>query len=153
MAKPQGRERAESVLRMKQALTRGLSFNAFYRSAQEKGISYRRIDMMSEWRSQGELKKKEGLLKYVRKDYMPSAELVKAESWKMSKEYMYKVKVETRLRPGIKPVEQFVNVISDNPLTVRGVEQRAVELWRVWYPTKVDEITKMVVETGIRRVQ
>lgn len=153
MAKPQGRERAESVLRMKQALARGLSFNAFYRSAQEKGISYRRTAMQADWRTEGDLEKKSGLLKYVRKDYMPSAELVQAEAWKMSREYMYKVKVESRLRPGEKPTEQFVNVVSDKPLTVGGVEQRAAELWQVWYPTKVDEITSMVVETGIRRVQ
>lgn len=117
MAKLQGRERAAGILRMEKAQRAGVSASAFIKSEQQAGRAYRRQIMLSDWRNVGNIKKKTGLLKYVRKGYYPSPNLYAKVDWDLTREYLYKLKVQTRLAPGEPITERFVNISSDRPLT------------------------------------
>lgn len=152
MAKPKGRERAEVVQRMTAAIESGQSASSFISEMQEAGLGYRRTDMLADWRTQGDFEKKKGLLKYVRKDRLPTTELVKAESWDMDKEFMYHVKQHIQRRPGEPLESQFVNITSDRPLTPGEIEQAAMELPQELYVTPGEVIVKVTAETAIQRV-
>ena len=108
--------------------------------------------MLADWRSINELEKKEGLLRYVRKDYHPSEKLIAAVKWSTSKEYMYKVKVLSRLRPGEPITERFVNIMSDVPLTPAMVEAEVAASWGGWEKYSAEEITGLQVWSAVRQV-
>lgn len=152
MAKPQGRERAEVIQRMRQAIKEGQSASKFISKMQEQGLSYRRTDMLADWRSEGDFQKKEGLLRFVRKDRYPTAEVARAESWNMGREYMFNVRLNIQRSPG-EPLEtQFVNIMSDKPMTPGQVEQEAMSLDLEKYTTAGEVVVSAVAETAIQRV-
>ena len=152
MAKPKGIERAEVVQRMKSAIKRGQSATSFIADMRKAGLAYRRTTMLADWRTQGDYTKKEGLLRYVRKDYVPSQELVRAESWDLKRDFMFQVRLQIQRHPG-EPIEsQFVNIMSDKPLTIRQIEQAALELPAEHYAVGEEQIVGVTVETGIRKV-
>lgn len=152
MAKPRGVQRAEVIQRIKGAITKGLSASKFIVKMQEAGLGYRRSDMLTDWRSVGNIEKKTGTLRNVRKNYYPSASIYADVSWKTSKEYMYKVRVESRITPD-KPIEsRFVNITSDKPMTPGELESEIIRSWAGWYPDKAGEIDTVTPETAIHRV-
>jgi len=152
MARTAGEIRAEVIARMKVAIGAGKSASAFIRESRTAGLAYRRTTMLADWRTVGDIEKKTGLLKYVRKDYVPSVELARAEGWKLSREYMFKVKVQTRIRPGAPVVERFVNIVNDTPMTPRQIETEVQKQWGKWYPERREEITAVIPETAIHRI-
>lgn len=152
MAKSTGQVRSEVIARMRGALKEGLSASTFINKMRVAGLSYRRQTMLADWRSAGNIQAKEGRLRYVRKGYTPSPALYAEVSWQTSREYMYKARVQTQLRPGDKPVERFVNIMSDNPMTIGALEREVMLRWEGWYPDKRELITGITIETGIRRV-
>lgn len=143
--------RAEVVQRMRKAIKAGLSASKFISEMRDIGLSYRRTVMLADWRDVGSIQKKEGLARYVRKGYVPSDRIAEIHAWSMSKEYMYKVRSESILRPGEKPVTRFVNIMSDRPLTIGEVE---AEIWERSFtqspPTEAEE-RKFIVDTVIHR--
>jgi len=137
---------------MSAAIKAGQSASKFIAEMREVGLSYRRTTMLSDWRGVGNIEKKEGLLRYVRKDYQPSPALYAEVEWNLSREYMYKVRVNTRLRPG-EPVEsRFVNIVNDKPMTQGELETEILGSWGSWYPERREEIVSTIVETGLQRV-
>jgi len=152
MADTTGSKRAAAILFMKSALARGESASRFITRMKTVGLSYRRTTMLADWRTVGSIEKKTGLLRYVRKDRLPSAELARAEGWKLSREYMFKVKVWTRLRPGEAPVARFVNIVNDRPMTPGEMEEQVREKWGTWYPEKREQITAVIPQTAIHRI-
>jgi len=151
MAETPGMIRSQVLLLMKSALAEGQSASAFIRGMQAEGLSYRRTEMLSDWRSVGEIEKKTGLLRYVRKGYIPSAELAKVEAWRMSKEFLFKVRVQTRLAPGEPITDRYVNIMSDVPLTTGQMAEKAVLKLRQSPKGAKAELIAVIPETGIRR--
>ena len=123
-----GIERAATIARMSKAIRDGLSVSGFIsQEKRAKRLTYRRSDMLADWRSKSNVAKKEGLLRFVRKDRYPTNVQI-AKAWpNMSKEYMYQVRVENRLRPDEPITKHLVNIMSDIPLTPAMVEQMAIE--------------------------
>ena len=152
MAKPKGIERAEVVQRIKSAIKKGQSATSFIADMRKAGLGYRRTDMLADWRTQGDYEKKQGLLRYVRKDYVPSQELVRAESWRLKSDFMFQVRLHIQRRPGEPLESQIVNIMSDKPLTIREIEQAALELPVERYTVGEEKIVGVTVETGIRKV-
>lgn len=152
MAKAQGIQRAEVIQRMSAALKQGMSASAFISEMQEQGLSYRRSEMLADWRSVGNLQKKEGVLRYVRKDYYPTQATYAQVTWATSKEYMYKLRVESRRAPGEPITSQFVNIVTDNPMTPRELETEVMSRWTGWYPEQAEAIETVTPETAIRRI-
>jgi len=152
MAKAFGQIRAAAQLLIRAAASQKLSAAETIRQLTDKGLTYRRTDMLADWRSAGNIEAKTGLLRFVRKDYVPSARVIADVTWQTSREFMYKVRVETRIRPG-EPLEtKFVNIMADTPMTPRQLETEITQSWGSWYPERRENIEAVIPETAIRRV-
>ena len=144
--------RAETIARMRKAFAEGLSASRFITEMRAIGLSYRRTEMLADWREVGEIKKKEGLARFVRKGYVPAENTATLKTWAMSREYMYKLRYERTMYPG-EPVEpKFVNLMSDVPLTIEEIETQAWERSFEQSPMLAGEARQFIVETAIRRV-
>lgn len=119
--------RAETIARMRGAITKGLSASRFIRDMRAAGLSYRRTDMLADWRNVAGVKKVEGALKYVRKDRYPTEKVMASQTWALSKEYMYVVRVKTQLRPDEPVLEHNVNIQNDVSMTPAMVEAMVIE--------------------------
>jgi len=151
MAKEGGIGRAASIPLMKAALAAGKSASRFITEMQAAGLAYRRTTMLADWRNVGNIEKKTGLLKYVRKDRQPSPELYAQVDWQLSREYLYKLKVQTRLRPGEPMEERFVNIMSDKPMTPGEIEQGVILSWGDWYGELQQQIINVTPELAVHR--
>lgn len=139
-----GLDRATVIGFMRGAIRRGQSAGGFIRDMKAKGLSYRRTDMLSDWRSEGQLETKKDLMRFVRKDYYPTQKAIAIVDYNYSQEYMYKCKVESRLRPGEPVTERFVNIMSDVPMTPAMVEQAVIEKWSEWEDYTAETLEKII---------
>jgi len=144
--------RAEVIARMRGAFRAGLSASRFIKEMREVGLGYRRTDMLADWRSVNELERKEGAVRYVRKDRYPTERTIAAVEWAISKEYMYKVQVQSVLRLGEPLTERFVNIQSDVPMTPAMVETEVEERWGEWEKYAPELITGLQVWSAVRKV-
>lgn len=144
--------RAEVIARMRGAFREGLSASRFIADMRAVGLSYRRTDMLADWRSVGQIDKKDGLVRFVRKDRYPTTATMAAVTWETSKEFMYKVKVQSVIQPGMPITERFVNIVSNVPMTPAMVEAEVEEQWGEWEKYKAEEITQIQVWSAVRKV-
>jgi len=144
--------RSQVIGLMRGAFRRGQSASSFISDMREKGLTYRRTDMLGDWRSVNELEIKEGAMRYIRKDYYPTEKTIAAVEWALSQEYMYKVKVQSRLSPDAPIKERFVNLMSDIPLTPVMVEQAIVEKWSEYEDYTAEAIEKLTVWSAVHKV-
>ena len=107
--------------------------------------------MLSDWRSVNELERKAGAMRYVRKDRFPANNAIAEVSWKLSQEFMYKVKVTTRTKPGEPLGSRFVNIMSDTPMTPAMIEQATIEKWAEWENYTGEANESMVTWTAVRK--
>lgn len=108
--------------------------------------------MLADWRSVNELEKKEGVLRYVRKDYYPAKTSIAQVEWQLSREFMYKVKTESRLKPGEPITERFVNIMSDKPMTPAQLEQQVQDSWAEWERYAAEELVGLQVWSAVQKV-
>lgn len=144
--------RAESIARARKQIRKGVSASRWIADMKSLGISYRRTDMLSDYREVFELEQKKGLARYVRKGYVPSDKAAELHAWEMSAEYMYTVRSTRIARPGDEPITTYVNIMSDVPLTVEAIEQEAWERSFGQSPPAPGEERSFLLETAIRRV-
>ncbi len=144
--------RAETIARMRGAFREGLSATRFIKDMAATGLSYRRSDMLADWRSVNQLEVKEGLARYIRKDRYPTEKSMAAVTWATSKEYMYKVKVQSVIRAGEPITERFVNILSDIPMTPGMIEAEVMERWGEWEKYAAEEITALQTWSAVHRV-
>jgi len=138
---------------MSAAIAAGKSASKFLREMQAKDLGYRRTTFLADWRSVANLKAKEGLLKYVRKDRVPSPQLFAETADKYSREFIYLMNVRTRLAPGEPLEDRLVSIQSDRQLTPAEMESEVYEDWGGWYPERMDQIIAVIPETVMRRVE
>lgn len=144
--------RAETIARMRGAFREGLSATRFIADMRAVGLSYRRTDMLADWRSVNELERKEGVLRFVRKDRYPTGTAMAAVTWETSKEYIYKIKVQSVVRLGEPITERFVNIMSDVPMTPAMIESEVEERWGEWEKYAAETITRLQVWSAVRKV-
>lgn len=144
--------RAEVIARMRGAFRKGVSASRFILDMREAGLGYRRTDMLADWRSVSGLEVKEGLMRYVRKDRYPTEKTLAAVQWELSKEYMYKVKVQSVISPGMPVIERMVNIISDVPMTPAMVEAEVTEQWQEWERYAPETITGLQSWSAVHKV-
>ena len=145
-------ERSQTLQLMRKAFRTGQSASTFIQDMKVKGLSYRRATMLSDWRSVNEIEKKEGAFRYVRKDYYPAKQSLAEVEWKLSQEFMYKVKVQSRLSPDVPITERFVNIMSDVPLTPRQVEEQIEAKWFEWEKYAPEELVGLQAWSAIHKV-
>ncbi len=138
--------RAAAIPRMKAAIAAGKSASSFLKEMQAKDLGYRRTTFLADYRSVGNIEAKKDLIKYVRKDYLPSPRLYADVTWDLSREYLYKLKVQTRLKPGEPLAERFLNIVTDRPMTPGELESEIAEtIWTVSGPPGAKLETVIVV--------
>lgn len=145
-------ERAIVIAKMRGAFRSGLSASKFLSNMKAQGLSYRRTDMLGDWRSVNEIEKKEGLLRFVRKDFHPTEKTIASVDWATSKEYMYKVKTLSRIKPGDPLTERFVNIMSDIPMTPAQLEAQVEERWGEWEKYAAEELVGVQAWSAVRQV-
>ena len=120
-----------------------MSANSFIHQMRLKGLGRRRPLMLSDWRTVNEIEAKKDVLKYIRKDRLPSPRLMAELPWKYSKEYVYKADTWSRTRPDEPFTERTVTLLSDKPLTSRQIEEQITTKWKGWeyVPEKLEKVT------------
>lgn len=144
--------RPSAILKMPEAIARGLTVEGFIRELKSVGASYRRTLMLADWRSVANIEARKDLIKYVRKDRIPSARLVADVEWELSSEYMYKVKTWSRLRPDEPLTERFVNLMSDRALTPTEIEQQVESQWGEWERYSAEELKEVRVWAAYHKI-
>ncbi|MBA7522243.1 hypothetical protein ES705_14361 [subsurface metagenome] len=143
--------RSTAIAYMRKAFRKGQSVASFREDMRRKGLSYRWTTMLSDWRSVNQIEAKKGLMRFVHKDRYPSKMAIAEVDWMLSQEYLYTVKVQSRLRPGEPQVERFVNLMSDEPLTGTMIEQGVTEKWAVWEDYTAEAIEKIIPWSAVHR--
>ncbi|MBA7691619.1 hypothetical protein ES703_100169 [subsurface metagenome] len=144
--------RAEAIARARKFIREGVSASKWITQMKARGISYRRTDMLADYRSEFNIKQKKDLMRYVRKDRYPTEKSIAAVTYEMSKEFMYSVQVKSILKAGEPITERFVNIMSDVPMTPAMVESEVMEQWQQWEKYAVEAITALQVWTAYRTV-
>ena len=145
-------ERGIVITKMRGAFRKGVSASKFLLDMRAEGLSYRRTDMLADWRTVNQLEAKKGLMQYVRKDYQPTAATIADVTWDITKEYMYIAKTWARLRPDDPLIERKVNIMADRPLTPREVEAEVQERWGEWEKYKAEELVGVQAWSAVHKV-
>jgi len=124
--------RPVAILKMPDAIKRGLSVEGFIRELKSLGLSYRHTNMLADWRSVAGIEARKDVIKYVRKDRVPSPKLMADVEWSYSKEYIYRVNTWSRTRPDEPLVQRTVTLLSDKPLTPKEAEEEIYTKWGAW---------------------
>jgi len=138
-----GLRRAIAIKLIPSAFRSGLSAGSFINQLRIKGLTYRRTEMLADWRTVNEIEAKKDVLKYIRKDRLPSVRSMADVEWAYEKEYIYKANTWSRIHPDDPLTERMVTFQSDTPLTPRQVEEQIATKWSAWeryIPEKVERI-------------
>lgn len=142
--------RAKVMSLMRIALKAGQSRTSFLRDMKAEGMLYPRKSMLADWSQLKDFHDKEGALIKVRRDAYPTEKTIVTTDWDIDGTYMYVVKVKSRLRPGEPVTSRNVNIVTDEPLTPRMIEQAVVEKWSEWEYEPVELIEEILPWTAIR---
>lgn len=143
--------RAEIIAKQRKAFREGKKPTAFYWELRAVGPVTRKSQFLSDWRSIAGLEKKEGAIRFVRKDYYPTKAVMAQVEWQLSKEFMYKVKVSSRVRPDEPLVSRFVNIMSDRALTPREFEALAWDMISEQSPKRIGEVEEISGWSAVQR--
>lgn len=146
-------KRSEVILRMRGAFRSGRSASSFITEMKTVGLSYRRTEMLADWRGVNELESKAGLLKNVRRDYYPSTKVMAELPWDMSQEYMYVLNIKTRRGDTEEIEDKRVNIMSDIPLTPGQVEAELWDRWSGYEKYQGEQLEAVQMHTAVRRVR
>lgn len=138
-----GIKRANVAVLMRGAVRRGQSRTSFFADMKVKGLTYPHKLMLADWGSITEQIAKDGMLRFVRKDAYPAKKSMAVVEWAIQGEYMYKVKVHSRLKPDEPMTERFVNLVTDKPMTPAMIEQAVAEKWSEWEDYTAEAIEKI----------
>jgi hypothetical protein len=145
--------RSTAILKMPEAIERGLSASAFLKELQAEGIGYRKTRFLADWRSVAGIEAKKDVVKYVRRDRRPSVKAIADVEWELSKEFMYKVKVMVQVEPDKPLQERFVNIMHDRLMTTPQVEAQVYSKWGEWERYAGEEIKTLQVVGVYHRVE
>lgn len=144
-------KRAAAFMLMRKAVDKGQSRSSFLAELRTKGMTYRKTTMLGDWRGLANLDAKKDLLKYVRKDRLPSSKVIATVPWDMSEEYMYICKVRSRISPDEPITERNINITQDKPLTPLQIEQLAWEMISEQSPKQIAQIVGITPFAAVRR--
>jgi len=143
--------RATFIAKARVAFKAGISQTSFIRDMKAAGLSYRHTDMLADFRSVSGIAKVEGLLRFVRKGFFPAEKNIATTTWKLPKEFMYKVYIYTRTYPGEPLDKRFISIPADAPLTTAVIEQAAYKAIEKLSPKLLENLEAIVPWTAMRR--
>lgn len=145
-------KRAAAIPYMRRAVAKGQSRASFLRELSAKGLTYRKTTMLADWRSEANVEAKKGLMKYVRKDRIPTKAIIAEVAYKLPKEYMYVVNIYSQKHPD-EPIVMSEKVIHyDELLTPERVEAVTYEQIKKQSPKKIEEIVSVTAFEVLKRV-
>lgn len=144
--------RPSAILKIPEAIARSLTVEGFIRELKDLGLSYRRTLMLADWRSVAGIEAKKDLIKYVRKDRIPTARVMADVEWDVSQEYMYKCKTWSQLRPDEPLTERFVNILSDVPMTPSEIEQQVYVRWGEWERYSAEALQRVQIQAAYHKI-
>lgn len=133
-------KRAVAIPLMREAVDKKQSRSSFLRELRLKGLSYRKTDMLADWRNIANIDAKKDLFKFVRKTYKPSQAVVAKTNWKFKERYTSFVKVLSQITPDDPLAESFVAVRYDDLVSPEEVERLAWEMIQEQSPKKIQQV-------------
>jgi len=146
-------KRPTAIMKMPQAIAKGLTATKFLAQLKTQGLGYRRQRFFADWRSVSGIEARKDVFKYVRKDRRPSMKSLADVEWEMSQEYMFKVKAKFRTGPDEPLEERFVNIPSDEPMTPEEIEAAVFDRWSDWEKYVGEELELATVVAGYHRIE
>ena len=146
-------KRSTAIPLMREAFAKGQSRASFLRELRAEGLTYRKTVMHSDWRSIAQLETKKDLLKYVRKDKLPTPRVIAKVTWDIKSEYMYVLKVKSRLAPDESITERNINIMQDTPLTPAEIERLGWEMISEQSPKEIAKVVSITPFTAVQRVE
>jgi len=118
--------RGQSQPFLKSAVTRGLSSSETIKSLRQAGLGYRRTDMLADYREWAQVPQKANVIRYVRRDYLPSRAMYVETFGKQRAAYRYQV-TGNIYNPVAKDTVKFTtNVVSDFQMTPQQVYDEGI---------------------------
>jgi len=142
-------QRAKVMQMMRAAVRQGQSRTAFLKTVRAKGLQYPQKRMYADWALTTDFIAKDGVLVHVRRDSYPAKKTIVETDYDIQGEYMFKVKVTSRLSPTDKPTERFVNIVTDKNMTPAMIEQAVVEKWSEYEDYSAETIDTITPWTAI----
>jgi hypothetical protein len=144
--------RSVAILKMPQAIARGMSATKFLSGLKLTTGGYQKQRFLADWRSVAGIEKRKDAYKFVRRDRRPPMSTMADVEWELEKEYMYKVRVFTRTSPDEPMKERFVNIPSDTPLSPAEIEQEVEDRWEDEWKYEGEKLERSQAIAGYRRV-
>ena len=148
-----GLRRSVAIKLIPKAFASGMSASAFIRMLRVKGLTYRKTTMFSDWRTVLGIETKADVIKYIRRDRLPSVGSMADVEWGYSKEYVYKAKTWSRIHPDEPLTERMVTFQSDTRLTIAQVEQEIGMKWAEWERYQPEKVERIQVTKMLRMVE
>jgi len=140
---------SQSMLRS--GVSRGLTAAATIRTLAAEGLTYRRTDMLADFREWAQVPVKTDRVKAVRKDYRPSRELFIDTTGKQLRAFRYQVTVDIYNPESKERLKYTTNVTSDKQMTIGEVEAEALEPIKRSTEAYKSEITGYHVEAAFHK--
>lgn len=150
---PKYLRRSVAILKMPEAIARGLSATKFLRGLQLSTGGYQKQRFLADWRNVSGTEKRKNAFKYIRRDRRPPMTAMADVDWDMEKEYMYKVRAFTRLHPGEPLEERFINIASDDPMSPDEIEAAARDSWTELQDSTPGELDRIQAVAGWHKIE
>ena len=144
-------ERTGVYARIKSAMLKGWTASKWISAERKKERSYKESIMYSDWAEVATIIKHEGALARIRRGRVPIDRMAELEVWDMSAVFMYKVKTERISPTGEELTPKYVNIMSDEPMTIEEIEREAFVRAFDQSPPEAGEEREFIVETAIKR--
>jgi len=137
---------------MRKAITAGQSRTAFIKDMRAAKTMYLGRQMLSDWMFLKQEYQRTGALTRLRRDVRPGKASIIACDWRLSNEYQYVVKVQTRLSPEAPLGERFVRIVTDERMTSEMMEQHVIDHWRFFRSPKEEVLETATPWSVYKRV-
>lgn len=145
-------KRPTAILKMPSAIESGLSANRFLKHLRSLGLGYNRQRFLADWRTVNNIKARKDVIKYTRKDRLPSIKSMADVEWNLNQEYMFKVSAKYRTDPEGELQERFVNIPSDRLMTPQEVIDEVFERWDTTWKYRDESLESAEVIGGYHRI-
>lgn len=143
---PQVRKDVMSLMR--KAIIAGKSRTAFIKDMRAAKTMYLGRKMVADYEFLKQEHQKTGALTRLRRDVRPGKATLIACDWRLTNEYQYVVKVQTRLSPEAPLKERFIRIVTDERMTSRMMEQHTIDHWSIFRSPK-EEILEVATPWSV----
>lgn len=123
-----GSVRSQAQPFLSKLASQGLAANEALRQLKESGMGYRRTDFLADYRKATGAEKVKDYAKHIRKDYYPTSAVITMTELNLKRKYHNYVGYNVFDKETEEVLNQTLIIASDNPLTVRTIEEKALDI-------------------------